>query len=75
MFSKSILKLSCATVAVLTLGACANNGYIPAHNYSDRQCMQMHLTQKITLEQRNLCRKGIEFRDGDPDFPDFKKQR
>jgi coenzyme F420-reducing hydrogenase gamma subunit len=73
--SKSVLKLSCAAIVLLTLGACANDGYVPAHRYSNQQCKQMHMTGKITLEQKRLCFKGVEFRENDPDFADKSKQQ
>jgi len=59
--AKSMLQLAAVILVSVTLTACANTGFEMKNNYSERDCRNMHARGLISLEQKNLCRKGQDF--------------
>lgn len=59
--TKSILQLATVILVSVTLTACASTGFEKKNSYSERDCKSMHARGLISLEQKNLCRKGQDF--------------
>lgn len=59
--AKSMLQLAAVILVSVTLTACANTGFEKKNIYSERECKSLHARGLISLEQKNLCRKGQDF--------------